>query len=39
MASAVFERIISLPLYPKMSEADVETVIGVVKDLIQEYRR
>ena len=39
VASSVFERIISLPLYPKMTEADVETVIGVVKDLIQEYRR
>jgi dTDP-4-amino-4,6-dideoxygalactose transaminase len=38
-ASAVFERIISLPIYPKMTEADVRDVIVAVRKLVQEYRR
>lgn len=39
VASQVFERIISLPIYPKMTEADVQRVIDVVSALIREYRR
>ena len=39
VASAVFERIVSLPIYPKMTEADIQGVIEVVKDLVREYRR
>jgi dTDP-4-amino-4,6-dideoxygalactose transaminase len=39
VASAVFERIISLPIYPKMTDADVQRVIEVVTRLIQENRR
>jgi dTDP-4-amino-4,6-dideoxygalactose transaminase len=39
VASALFEGIVSLPIYPKMTEADIQTVIGVVRGIIQEYRR
>jgi dTDP-4-amino-4,6-dideoxygalactose transaminase len=38
-ASAVFERIVSLPIYPKMTEAEVRDVIVAVRKLVQEYRR
>jgi dTDP-4-amino-4,6-dideoxygalactose transaminase len=38
-ASAAFERIISLPIYPKMTEQNVKDVIAAVRDLVQEYRR
>jgi dTDP-4-amino-4,6-dideoxygalactose transaminase len=39
VASSVFERIISLPIYPKMTEADIQHVIEVVARLIQAHRR
>ncbi len=39
IASNYSERIVSLPLYPKMSEADVERVINTVQDLIIKFRR
>ena len=38
IASNYSERVISLPLYPKMSSADVERVIGTVKNLIKKFR-
>ena len=38
-ASAVFERIISLPIYPKMTDADVNDVIEAVRSIVEEYRR
>ncbi|RMH04824.1 MAG: DegT/DnrJ/EryC1/StrS family aminotransferase [Nitrospirae bacterium] len=38
-ARACFDRILSLPLYPKMSEADVYYVIDVVREVVQHYRR
>jgi len=38
-ASAVFERIVSLPIYPKMTESDIRDVIVAVRKLVQEYRR
>jgi dTDP-4-amino-4,6-dideoxygalactose transaminase len=38
-ASAVFERIVSLPIYPKMTEGNVRDVIVAVRKLILEYRR
>jgi perosamine synthetase len=38
-ANAVFERIISLPIYSKMTQGDVETVIRSVKRIVQQYRR
>lgn len=39
MASSVFERIISLPIYPKMAEVDIQYVIEVVATLIKAHRR
>jgi dTDP-4-amino-4,6-dideoxygalactose transaminase len=38
-ATAVFERIVSLPIYPKMTERDVDHVIGAVTRLVREYHR
>jgi dTDP-4-amino-4,6-dideoxygalactose transaminase len=38
-ASAAFERIVSLPIYPTMTEENVSDVIGAIRDLVQEYRR
>jgi dTDP-4-amino-4,6-dideoxygalactose transaminase len=38
-ASAVFERIVSLPIYPKMTELDVHSVIDTVGNIIRQYRR
>jgi len=38
-ASAAFERIVSLPIYPKMTESDVQRVINVVTTTIRENRR
>jgi dTDP-4-amino-4,6-dideoxygalactose transaminase len=38
-ASAAFERIVSLPIYPAMTEADVRDVIVAVRKLVQQYRR
>ena len=34
-----YQRIISLPLYPRMSDQDVEDVIEAVVDVVQRYRR
>jgi perosamine synthetase len=39
VASAVYERIVSLPLYPRMTEADVQRVIAAVRDLVERFRR
>jgi perosamine synthetase len=38
-ASFVFERIVSLPIYPKMTEADVQRVIDAVSGLARRYCR
>jgi dTDP-4-amino-4,6-dideoxygalactose transaminase len=38
-ASTAFERIVSLPIYPKMTEGNVRDVIVAVRKLIQECRR
>jgi dTDP-4-amino-4,6-dideoxygalactose transaminase len=38
-ASTAFERIVSLPIYPNMTEGNVRDVIVAVRKLIQEYRR
>ena len=37
-ASAVFHRIVSLPIFPKMSEADTEHVIGTIREIVKQYR-
>ncbi len=39
VANQVFTRIISLPIYPKMTDTAVQRVIDVVMGLIQKYRR
>jgi len=39
VAGRVYERIVSLPLYPKMEAADVQYVIDVVQEVVKEYRR
>jgi dTDP-4-amino-4,6-dideoxygalactose transaminase len=38
-AEAIFERIISLPLYPKMSAQDTEDVINAVKRIVERTRK
>ncbi len=38
-ATAVYERTVSLPLYPKMTEGEVRGVIRIVRELIGRYRR
>jgi len=38
-ASAVFERIVSLPIYTQMTETDVERVIETVRRLVRRHRR
>jgi perosamine synthetase len=38
-ATAVFERIISLPVYAKMTERNVTDVIDRVRAVVKEYRR
>jgi len=38
-ARTCFERIISLPIYPKMTEADIDYVIEVIREVIRHYRR
>jgi len=39
VAERLYERIISLPLYPRMTEDDVQDVIHAVKDVISRHRR
>jgi dTDP-4-amino-4,6-dideoxygalactose transaminase len=38
-AERVYDRIISLPLYPKMSEQDVHDVIAAVKRVVALHRK
>jgi dTDP-4-amino-4,6-dideoxygalactose transaminase len=38
-ASEAFEHILSLPIYPKMTEAHVRDVIVAVRKLVQQHRR
>jgi dTDP-4-amino-4,6-dideoxygalactose transaminase len=38
-ASAAFERIISLPIYPRLTGADIADVVTAVTDVAHEYRR
>jgi len=39
VAERLYERIISLPLFPRMTEDDVRDVIHAVKDVISRHRR
>ena len=38
-AKYVYERIVSLPIYPKMKKEDVEDVVWAVKDIVAKYRK
>ena len=38
-ASATFDRIVSIPIYPTMTEQNVSDVIAAIRSLVQEYRR
>jgi dTDP-4-amino-4,6-dideoxygalactose transaminase len=38
-ANAIFQRIISLPIYPAMTEADIQRVIETVRTIIKQHRR
>lgn len=38
-ANASYRRIVSLPLYPRMTEQDIQRVITVVRDIVQGGRR
>ena len=38
-AEYVYDRIISLPLYPRMTEKDVEDVIAAIRKIVNYYRR
>ena len=38
-AKYVYERIISLPIYPRMGQEDVQDVIWAVKDIVAKYRK
>jgi len=39
VAESVYERIISLPIYPKLTEADVQYVVDTVKRIVAENGR
>ncbi len=34
-----YQRLVSLPLHPRLSEADVQDVIDAVSDVVAHYRR
>ena len=38
-ASAAYERIVSLPIYPRLTSSDVQRVIGVVSDIVKRHQR
>ncbi len=39
VASAVFPRLVSLPIYPGMKEENVDKVINVLVDLLEKYKK
>lgn len=38
-ATEIYQRIISLPIYPKMTESQIEHVVEAVRKTVQRYRR
>jgi len=38
-ATAAYDRIISLPIYPKMTSGDISRVIDAVRSIVLQYRR
>jgi perosamine synthetase len=39
VASAAFPRLMSLPIYPGMTDKSVEKVISVLTDTLKQFRR
>ena len=39
MATEIYQRIISLPIYPKMTESQIARVVEAVRNTVQRYRR
>jgi dTDP-4-amino-4,6-dideoxygalactose transaminase len=39
VASSLYPEIISLPLYPRMTDSDVARVCAAIKDIVVRYRR
>ena len=39
MAYSEYQRIVSLPLYPRMSDQDVEDVIEAVVEVVRKHRK
>jgi len=39
LAEETYDRAVSLPIYPKLKENDVEDVIGAIRKIIKYYRR
>jgi len=38
VASGEFERVVSLPIYPRMTEGDVGRVVDAVADVVRAHR-
>ncbi len=38
-ANAAFEQIISLPIYPRLTESDINDVVSAIREILGEYRR
>ena len=38
-ANAIYQRIVSLPIYPAMTDADIDDVIGSVRAIVQRERQ
>lgn len=38
-ATDIYQRIVSLPIYPKMTKANIENVIEAVNKIVQQHRR
>jgi dTDP-4-amino-4,6-dideoxygalactose transaminase len=39
VASGIFERVVSLPIYPQLTDADVDDVVGALVDIVAAHRR
>ena len=39
VAEDAYERLVSLPLYPRMSEDDMDRVVDAVLDVVRQFRR
>jgi perosamine synthetase len=39
VATAAYRRIVSLPIYPKMTQQDIDRVIDAVREIVRQYRK